>query len=130
MSNEDPTKDLDTRALLLQLRDQFERFDARQREFDARQREFDARQREFDTRLSDLQSEVSALSKKVDERLYDTRPMWEAVQSQVSELREEMEKGFRKLDSKGELLAREFRDLFAEYRELERRVGNIESKVS
>ena len=116
MSNEDPTKDLDTRALLLQLRDQFERFDARQREFDAR--------------LSDLQSEVSALSKKVDERLYDTRPMWEAVQSQVSELREEMEKGFRKLDSKGELLAREFRDLFAEYRELERRVGNIESKVS
>jgi len=123
MSNEDPTKDLDTRALLLQLRDQFERFDARQREFDARQRE-------FDTRLSDLQSEVSALSKKVDERLYDTRPMWEAVQSQVSELREEMEKGFRKLDSKGELLAREFRDLFAEYRELERRVGNIESKVS
>lgn len=109
MSTEDPTKNLDDHALLLQLVAMF--------------REFDARQRQFDDRLK-------ALEKKVDERLYDTRPMWEAVQLQITELRESTEKGFRKLDSKWEMLAREVRDLYADERELERRVGNLEPKLS
>jgi SMC interacting uncharacterized protein involved in chromosome segregation len=99
------------------------------------------------TLVRGLAERLQSLEDKVDERLYDTRPMWEAVQVQMNELREsvqvqmselrrdmatsdEMAKGFRKLDSKWEMLAREVRDLYADERELERRVGNLESKVS
>jgi hypothetical protein len=123
MSTDDLTTDLDDRQLLLHLLAMF-------REFDARQREFDSRLREFDSRLRDVSERLQAFETKVEERLYDTRPMWETVQIQIGELREEMQKGFRKLDSKWEMLAREVRDLYADERELERRVGNIETKVS
>lgn len=109
MSSDNLTHNLDDHALLLQLVTMF--------------REFDGLQRGFDERLE-------ALEEKVEERLYDTRPMWEAVRAQIIELREATEKGFRKLDSKWELLAREVRDLYADARELERRVGNLESKVT
>jgi glutathione S-transferase len=59
-----------------------------------------------------MEAEIIALNTKVDERLKDTRPMWEAVQAQLAELKEsderlrheqerlryEMEKGFRLID--------------------------------
>ena len=115
MSSDDLTHNLDDHALLLQLVTMF--------------REFDGRQRGFDERLEALEEKLEAVEEKVEERLYDTRPMWEAVRVQIIELREATEKGFRKLDSKWELLAREVRDLYADERELERRVGNLDSKV-
>lgn len=115
MNSDDSTRNLDDHALLLQLV----------------------------TLVREVGDRLQSLEQKVDERLYDTRPMWEAVQVQIGELREqinelrdqmatgeEMAKGFRKLDSKWEMLAREVRDLYADERELERRVGNLESKVS
>lgn len=134
MSSDDLTKSLDDHALLLQLVTLF-------REFDTRQREFGERLQSLDGRLQSLEERLHSLETKVDERLYDTRPMWEAVQVQITEVREqitehinklgeETEKGFRKLGSKIELLANEVRDLYADERELERRVGSLESKVS
>ena len=114
---------LDDHALLLQLVTMF-------REFDGRQRGFDLRLEALAEKLEAVEEKVEAVEEKVEERLYDTRPMWEAVRVQIIELREATEKGFRKLDSKWELLAREVRDLYADERELERRVGNLESKVT
>lgn len=40
-------------------------------------------------------AQLSALQVKVDERLYDTRPLWESVQGQINDLSAEMEQGFR-----------------------------------
>jgi hypothetical protein len=41
-----------------------------------------------------------------EERLQDIRPLREGVQTQISELREEMRQGFRFLNTKQELLVR------------------------
>ena len=115
MNSDDSTRNLDDHGLLLHLV---------------------ALVRGFGDRLQAVEDRLQSLEQKVDERLYDTRPIWETVQLQIRELREqmatgeEMAKGFRKLDGKWEMLAREVRDLYADERELERRVGNLESKVS
>ena len=109
MSSDDPTKNLDDHALLLHLVAMFNAFDARLRNFDTR---------------------LEALEKKVDERLYDTRPMWEAVQAQMAEFRGSTELEFRKLNSKFDKLALTVYDIYADQKELERRVGLIESRAS
>ena len=45
--------------------------------------------------IQGMSEQLSALQLKVDERLYDTRPLWENVQSQINDLRAETEQGFR-----------------------------------
>lgn len=115
MSSDDPTKNLDNHALLLQLIAMFREFDARQREFDARQREFAAR--------------LDALEKTVEARIYDTRPMWEAVQLQITDLRAEMEKGFRRSDRKAALFHEQVSDLYAYQRDMEDRLEKLEPKT-
>ncbi|HXF38227.1 MAG TPA: hypothetical protein VN687_00820 [Blastocatellia bacterium] len=116
MASDDVTKNLSDHELLLQLLEMFREFDARQREFDARQRDFDAR--------------LQTLERKVDERLYDTRPMWEAVQTQIADLRSEQEKEFRKLHSKFDKLAQLVYEIYAEQREQDRRLNQLETPVS
>lgn len=72
MSNDDPTKNLDNHALLLQLIGMFRAFEERLQSFDERLQHFDARLREHDAK-------IESLEKTVEARLYGTRPMWEAV---------------------------------------------------
>ena len=38
----------------------------------------------LETRFESLETRIESLEKKVDERLYDTRPIWENVQEQLS----------------------------------------------
>ena len=40
----------------------------------------------IDSRLGSLESRFTSLETKVDQRLHDTRPVWEAVQAQLSEI--------------------------------------------
>ena len=47
---------------------------------------------EIKTRLTPLEQRVESLEQKIEERLYDTRPIWESVQVQIAELREEQMK--------------------------------------
>ena len=49
-----------------------------------------------------MSAQLSALQMKVEERLYDTRPLWESVQSQISDLRSDIERGFRELRAETE----------------------------
>jgi multidrug resistance efflux pump len=109
MASDDVTKNLSDHELLLQLLGMFREVDARQRDFDAR---------------------LQTLERKVDERLYDTRPMWEAVQTQIADLRSEQEKEFRKLHSKFDKLAQLVYEIYAEQREHDRRLNQLESPVS
>jgi hypothetical protein len=55
--------------------------------------------------LTELMAKIDALDAKVEARLYDTRPLWEGVQTQISGLRAEIEQsraqteaGFRTTD--------------------------------
>lgn len=128
MSSDD-TLSLNDHELLLQLTAMFREFDARQREFDTRQREFDARQREFDTLLHQHDARLVNVEGTIASRLYDTRPIWEAVQSQINELRADVEKGFRKSDRKITLFYEQVAELYAYQRDIEERVEKLEPKA-
>jgi chromosome segregation ATPase len=121
MSNDDPTKNLDNHALLLQLIGMFRSFEERLQRFDERLQRFDERLREHDARLESLEKTVEA-------RLYDTRPLWEAVQLQIVELRAEMEKGFRRSDRKAALFHEQVSDLYAYQRDMDERLEKLEPK--
>lgn len=99
----------------------------------------DSRIQSMDSRLASVEAGLASLGTKVDERLKDTRPMWEAVQAQLTEVeatlrgeiqgvRAEMEKGFRLYDRRIEHYLGEFDKLRAYQRDLEYRVDEIEGK--
>src|SRR3989442_12362655 len=46
---------------------------------------------ELHSEVSSLRSELSALSETVEHRLYDTRPMWEAVLAEMQDLKSRMD---------------------------------------
>lgn len=92
-------------------------------------------------RLGNLEERLGSLETKVEERLKDTRPMWEAVQTQIAEvesslrseiqgLRAEMEKGFRMMDRRLEHYYGEVTKVYAYERELEDRVDKIEKGLN
>jgi hypothetical protein len=116
MDRKDLTRDLNDHELLLELFRMFQGFDERQRGFDERQRGFDER--------------LTALERKVDERLYDTRTMWEAVQSQIADLRSDQQTEFRKLNSKFDKLAQFVFEVYADEKELERRLKELAPSAS
>jgi chromosome segregation ATPase len=86
---------------------------------DSRLENVETRLGSLETRIGSLETRLESLETKVDERLKDTRPMWEAVQTQLAELREsqdrlrgEMEKGFRIVDRRLESQPLEYDKLF------------------
>jgi len=104
---------------------------------DTRLESLETRLESFDARLGSLETRLGSLETKVDERLKDTRPMWEAVQTQLAELREsqdrlrgEMEKGFRLVDRRLESQPVAYDKLFRYHRDLEERVEKIEKQSS
>jgi chromosome segregation ATPase len=80
--------------------------------------------------VQSIDTKLQALERKVDERLYDTRPLWESVQTQLMELRTDIEKGFRQLNRQLDVLAGNMVRLDANQRDLEARVSDVESKAS
>lgn len=69
-------------------------------------------------RIKSLETKVDLLDAKVDERLKDTRPIWERALSEILEVKEAVKRFDRKLD----LLNRGLFDLRAEHEELAARV--------
>jgi chromosome segregation ATPase len=83
--------------------------------------------------VTELRGEVRALDEKVDSRLKETRPIWENALAQLKELREDMDKGFRDIGYKMDVLAKDVlqvradqRDLRADQREIEDRLRGLE----
>ena len=64
--------------------------------------------------IQGMSAQLSDLQAKVDERLYDTRPLWESVQSQINDLSAEMEHGFRQVRAEMEQGFRQLRTEMAE----------------
>lgn len=78
--------------------------------------------------FNSTRSELTELKETVDSRLRDTRPIWEAVQAQLNTLSENVDKGFRRLDHKIELHAKNLVELYADHRELESRVDSLQKE--
>jgi len=100
---------------------------------DSRLERVDNRLENVESHLKSLDARLTSLETKVDERLKDTRPMWEAVQAQLVEikesqdqLRDEMEKGFRRLDRGFDHLAGDVMRLHGDQRGLEERIDKLE----
>ena len=101
----------------------------------------EARLGDVEDRLGKVEDRLESLETKVEERLKDTRPIWEAVQTQIAEvesslrteiqgLRAEMEKGFRVMDRRLEHYYGEVTKVYAYERELEDRVDKIEKGLN
>ena len=86
----------------------------------------DTRLGSVETRLGSVETRLENLEIKVDERLKETRPMWEAVQTQLAELGESQEKGFHRFDRVMDRLSGDINRLHGEQVELESRVDKIE----
>lgn len=104
--------------------------------------------------LQDLRTRLDQVETKVDERLRETRPIWEAVHAQLTELKEsglaetqsrqtqiaelkesqqsfrsEMEKSFRLLDRRMEMYGSMVSRVHAYQRDLEDRVDELAKRL-
>jgi chromosome segregation ATPase len=74
--------------------------------------------------VAEIKGRLQQLEATVEQRLYDTRPIWEGVQAQLGEIRGDI----RRLDHKIDLQNRTIGDLYADQKDLEHRVENLEPK--
>jgi uncharacterized protein involved in exopolysaccharide biosynthesis len=56
-----------------------------------------ARLDSIDSQLDDLKLRMTTLEDKVDERLVETKPIWERALAEIAEVRAEMRAGFERL---------------------------------
>lgn len=95
----------------------------------------------LETRLANVETRLESLEIKVEERMKETRPMWEALQAQLTDLRESQhlqftelnasqEKGFRRFDHAMDQVAGNQTRLHADHVELESRVYKIEKRLN
>lgn len=130
MSDDDTTKELPTGDRLDSLISLVQQIAVDVRSSSERLERVEGRLENLESRQERLEERLERLETKVDERLHDTRPMWEALQTQITELRTDMEKGFRRLDHKVELYHKTLIELYADHRDLEERVDKLEEKAS
>ncbi len=94
----------------------------------------------METGIVNLGTRLSALENIVSERLHDSRPMWQGVQTQLVEIRETQEKAaseltdikgdIRKLNRKIETFNNRLTEVEADQRDVEARVETLEQKIS
>lgn len=117
-------------------------------------RELGGRMDNFERRMDAFESRIENLDRKVDERLYDTRPIWEQVLADVEHLRQgqarleerqqrfeerlerleagqqrlshEFEDGWRRFERKLRAMSDSWLELKADYTYLDRRLGELE----
>ncbi|HEY0322304.1 MAG TPA: hypothetical protein VGC66_15195 [Pyrinomonadaceae bacterium] len=96
-----------------------------------------------------IRSELAELKQTVDARLYDTRPVWEKVQADITQLqegqksmsasqqrfeerlealRDDVRTGFRDLKRQFSVLNDTFLEVRADYKDLDKRVYQLESQ--
>lgn len=81
-------------------------------------------------RVEALETDQTDFRAVVESRLPDMRPIWEAVQTQISQLHSDMTDQFSKLNKKLDILNRELLDVKAEQERHGDRLDTIERKAS
>jgi len=83
----------------------------------------------LDARIGSMDGRLTALEEKVDRRLMETRPMWEAVQVQIESLNQkfgELSDKFDRLDDKFDLVLSDLYDMRTKVKSLSKRVTTLE----
>ena len=130
--SDEPTKDLATRAFQKRVLDEFAAVRAEQAamrsnivemrsdisEMRSEIVEIRTQQAVMAKNIGALDHRLTSLEERVDARLKETRPIWEAVQEQL-----------QKLNDKFDILLHEFYDARAEIKNHGRRIGELERRV-
>lgn len=69
--------------------------------------------------VQDLGTRLGILEQKVEERLHDTRPLWEKVQADVAQLQE----GQQRLEEGQESMRKDVREVRTELRDMNRKLS-------
>jgi outer membrane murein-binding lipoprotein Lpp len=93
-------------------------------DFAERLREFSSPVYALQKQVQELAAMVQSLDQKVDARLHDTRPIWEAVQSQLSQLNESMSD----LNHKMEILHGDVLQVRTDQRKMNQRIEALEKE--
>ena len=83
----------------------------------------------LDSRMDSFDGRLTSLEEKVDRRLMETRPMWEAVQVQIESLNQKFETlsdKFDRMSGKFDLVLSDLYDMRATARSLDKRVTALE----
>ncbi len=126
MGNDDTTKQLPAEDRLDSLIALVHQIASDVRDIKARQENLEARQENLEIDVKDLKARQENLGRLIEQRLYDTRPIWEGVQADVAEIKTII----RKLDKKVDILHDDLINLRTEQRDLEDRVESLERKSS
>lgn len=123
--NEEPRKDLATRAFQMRVLDEFAAVRAEQaamRSDITEMRndivEIRTQQAAMAKNIGALDHRPTSLEERVDARLQETRPIWEAVQEQL-----------QRLNDKFDILLHEFYEVRAEIKNHGRRISELERRV-
>lgn len=84
----------------------------------------------LELRLTKLEERFDSLEKKVDERLYDTRPIWQKVVADIAQLQEsqaQLQEGQQRL---AETMSSEFREIKTSIRDLFRRFSMVNDTLA
>jgi len=73
-----------------------------------------------------VDARLRALEQKVNERLHDTRPLWEGVVGQLAEIKSDI----RRLDRKFDVLHDDVIEVRVDQRDLDQRLDRLESNAS
>ena len=123
------SKDL-TQKLNGSIEDKLDLLIAAVQSMDSRLVSVETRLENLETRLENVETRLENLEFKVDERMKETRPMWEALKTQLTELGESQEKGFRRFDRAMDLVVGDLTRLHGDHVELESRVVKIEKQLN
>jgi len=99
----------------------------------AKVRSIDARLTDVDTRLTNVESRLTSLEAKVDERLRETRTIWQQALKEIMDTRDEQrqfrahsEKEFKRVSNKIDLLHEDNLNLRTDNREVRNRLDALE----
>jgi chromosome segregation ATPase len=104
-----------------------ERMEARQEIVEARLDRMEARLERMEARLDRMEARLDEMDRRLqvlEEKAYDTKPIWERAVAEILELREDV----HTLDRKFNIVTRDLITLRAEQTRLEDRMDKIESK--
>ena len=104
---------------LEQMETRLERIETRQERMETRLDQVETRIERIETRLDEIDHRVQVLEQKA----YDTKPIWERALAELLELREDV----RMLDRKFNIVTRDLMTLRAEQTRLEDRMDKIDS---
>ena len=107
-------------ARMTRMEERQERMEERLERIEARQEKTEARQERMETRLDEIDQRLQVL----ENRTYDTKPIWERALTEILDLREDV----HTLDRKFNIVHRDLLTLQAEQTRLEDRMDKIESK--